>query len=103
MKNINKTHLNFILLILLFLLTSFSKKLNKDYFLGDRFFYYTEDKLNIYKDLEIDKEPKMEKISNTACIKKYDKDIKDIEISGDGRFIYYIRYKKGSDNSGELL
>ena len=55
MKNINKTHLNFILLILLFLLTSCSKKVNKDYFLGDRFFYYTEDKLNIYKDLEIDK------------------------------------------------
>lgn len=103
MKNINKTHLNFILLILLFLLTSCSKKVNKDYFLGDRFFYYTEDKLNIYKDLEIDKEPKMEKISNTACIKKYDKDIKDIEISGDGRFIYYIRYKKGSDNSRELV
>ena len=103
MKNINVKHLKFILLIILFVLTGCSNKPSRDNFLADRFFYYDKDKLNIYEDFEYDKSPKLNKIGNTEYKQRYYKDDKDIEISPDGRFIYYIRYKNTSDSFGELV
>ncbi len=103
MKNINVKHLKFVLLIILFILTGCGSKASRDNFLADRFFYYDKDTLNIYEDFEYDKSPESNKIGNTEYKQRYYKDDKDIEISSDGRFIYYIRYKNASDSFGELV
>ncbi|GEM_PF-2861083 len=101
MKKLTIKHLGFILLSLI--LTACNNVSISEHFLGDKYFYYKSNTLNIYSDLDPAKEATLEELGNTVYSQRYKEDIKDIEISPDGRYLYYISYKNSSDNSGKLI
>ena len=101
MKKLSIKHLGFILFSLI--LTACNKVSINEYFLGDKYFYYKQNTLNMYSDLESDKEAELDELGSTIYTQRYEKDIKDIEISPDGRYLYYIGYENTSDNLGNLI
>jgi len=75
-KKLTIKHLGFILLSLI--LTACNNVSISEHFLGDKYFYYESNTLNIYSDLDPAKEATLEELGNTVYSQRYKEDIKDL-------------------------